>query len=194
MPASTQDFLPFEEIRDDVVLLPGGQARAVLASSSLNLDLMKEEEKSIVVSRYQSFLNSLDFPIQVVIQSRPLNLNPYLRDIKEAEKEQKNELLTLQAKEYREFVYSLKQRVNLLTKNFYVIVPFFMPAEAREDEEAKKRWEGQLEERVSYIIDGLNKIDIRTTRLKNPELKELLWSFYNRKEAEIGVTPEFPAE
>src|SRR3990167_5037224 len=128
MPKTTskpsQEFVPVKEIRDGIIILKDGSMRLVLMSSSLNFALKSQEEQMAIISQYQNLLNALDFSAQIFIQSRPININPYLDALKEAEKNQSNELLQLQIREYIEFVKILVKTANIVSKNFYVIVSF----------------------------------------------------------------------
>ena len=92
----TQEFLDIQEIKDGVVILKNGGLRAVLMVSSINFDLKSTDEQDAIISYYQSFLNSLDFPVQIIISSRRINLKHYLEDLDQKSKEQTNELLHLQ--------------------------------------------------------------------------------------------------
>ena len=119
---SLQRFLDIAEIKDDLVLMKDGSVRAVLIVSSVNFDLKSEEEQNAMVQSYVTFLNSLNFPIQVVIQSRPLNIDDYFTRLEAAEKEQTNELLRMQIADYRNFVSELLELEQIMSKRFYVLV------------------------------------------------------------------------
>lgn len=121
---STQKFLDIAAIHDDVVVMKDGTLRAVLMVSSINFALKSEDEQNALIGSYASFLNTLDFPIQVVIQSRPLNVDNYLMRLVEAEKIQENELLRLQISDYRNFISELVQLGQIMSKKFFVIIPF----------------------------------------------------------------------
>src|SRR3989338_3121656 len=120
---STQRFLDIAEIRDDFVILRDGTMRSVLLCASVNFSLKSEDEQNAIIAGYISFLNSFDFPIQIVIQSRNFNVDPYLERLKVMEKEQTNELLRLQTADYREFISELVSLGQITSKKFYVVVP-----------------------------------------------------------------------
>ena len=120
----TQDFLDIEEIREGVAILKNGSLRAVLMASSINFDLKSTDEQDAIIAYYQSFLNSLDFPVQIVISSRRVNLKHYLEDLVQKSKEQTNELLHLQMEEYIRFIKGLVSMVDIVNKSFYIVVPF----------------------------------------------------------------------
>lgn len=121
---STQRYLKIAEIRDDCVVLKDGSLRALLLVSSINFALKSEDEQNAIVSGYISFLNSLDAPVQIVIQSRKLNLDNYMANIEKAEKEQTNDLLKIQTAEYRQYVTDLVGRGNIMSKRFFIVVPY----------------------------------------------------------------------
>jgi len=100
---SSQQFLEFDQIKNGIIILKDKTLRAVLMVSSLNFSLKSEEEQSAIIYQFQSFLNSLDFQCQIVVQSRKTNITGYFDGLKKLEKNQKNELLKLQTSEYRKF-------------------------------------------------------------------------------------------
>jgi hypothetical protein len=194
---STQKYVDVEEIRDGVVVLKSGSIRSILLVSSINFDLKSTEEQDAIIQQYQSFLNSLDFPAQVLISSRRLNVEPYLDFLGEKEKIQTNELLRLQISEYRSFIKNLTEVSNIMTKSFYIVVPF-SPIESNEggifnkfsaifspkQEILKKRetfdtYKNQLWQRVDHIIAGLSGIGLKIVPLETQEIIELLYNSYN---------------
>ena len=120
----TQKYLQIAEIRDDCVVLKDGSLRSLLLVSSINFALKSEDEQNAIISGYVSFLNMLDLPIQIVIQSRKLNLDAYLANIEKAEKEQTNDLLKIQTTEYRQYITDLVGRGNIMSKRFFIVVPY----------------------------------------------------------------------
>src|SRR3989344_1768149 len=101
---ASQEFLPIETIRDGVAVLKDGGLRMILMASAFNFALKAPEEQDAIISQYQNFLNSVDFPIQFMVQSRRLNIEPYVAMMREFEKAQENELLKIQTAEYIDFV------------------------------------------------------------------------------------------
>jgi len=192
---SSQNFLDISEIRQGVVILKNGGLRAILMCTSVNFALKSQEEQDALIFRYQRFLNSLDFPVQIVVNSRKLNLDNYLRDLAERTNTQTNELLKLQTEEYLEFVKNLIELSNIISKYFYVVVPYsptetkkgffktllggLNPAKLilsqREFEEQKN----QLWQRVKHIQVGLEGMEIRAEVLNTEELIELFYNLYN---------------
>jgi type IV secretory pathway VirB4 component len=194
---STQKYVDVEEIRDGVIVLKNRSLRSILLVSSINFDLKSTEEQDAIIQQYQSFLNSIDFPAQILINSRRLNVEPYLDFLEEKEKKQTNELLRLQIGEYRNFIKNLTEVSNIMSKSFYIVVPF-SPIENKEggvfsklsamfapkQEILKKResfetYKNQLWQRVDHIISGLSGIGLKIVPLETQEIIELLYNSYN---------------
>lgn len=192
--SSTQSFLPVREIKEGIVILKNGEWRAILMASSINFGLLSTEEQDAVIYQYQNFLNSLDFPLQISIQSRRLNITGYLKKLEEQEEKQQSELLRIQATEYREFIKSLSQMINLMTKNFYVIIPFYplLIGKRELSKEEVFRYKTQIDQRIEYAMAGLRRTGVHSVQLKNEEIAELLWGFYNPAELEKGRVVAFP--
>ncbi len=194
---STQASLPIAEIKDGVVVLKDGTLRSVLLTSSINFALKSEDEQNALISNYVGFLNSIDFPLQIVIQSRQLQIEPYLEKLFEIEKNQPNELLRVQIADYRAFMRELVDIGQIMTKRFYVVVPYnpltnkkktwwirfkevLKPmASIRMKEESFQRRKGDLDSRVRQIVSGLQGIGLQTQQLQTQELIELYYSTYN---------------
>lgn len=199
--AAAQEFLPIDTIRDGVLVLRGGGGlRAVLMVSSLNFALKSEDEQDATVFQYENFLNALDFPLQFVIQSRRLNIRPYLETLAERQKEESNELLRVQIGEYVEFVKSFVEMTNIVSKMFYAVVPFTPSIAARRGGLLKGLgaifsggkgagaaagegdfglWRNQLAQRVGTLSAGLKRLGLRVVELNTEELIELFYSLYN---------------
>ncbi|KKW42256.1 MAG: hypothetical protein UY92_C0009G0060 [Candidatus Magasanikbacteria bacterium GW2011_GWA2_56_11] len=194
---ATQAHLPVAEIKDGVVVLRDGTMRAVLLVSSINFSLKSEDEQNAIISSYVGFLNSLDFPIQIVVQSRRLQIRPYLDRLIKMEREQVNELLRIQTADYRSFVEELVQIGQIMTKRYYVIVPYdplsnkrksfwsrfkevVKPAlSVRLKEERFKQRQEDIALRVRHIVSGLSSIGLSAVELDTQALIELFYSTYN---------------
>lgn len=195
--ASTQANLPIAEIKDGVVVLKDGTMRAVLMVSSINFALKSEDEQNAVISSYVGFLNSIDFPIQVVVQSRKLQIQPYLDNLFDIEKNQTNELLRVQIADYRAFVAELVQMGQIMTKRYYVVVPYDPASDRRKSfwsrikEVVKpavslklkgkrfiKRKE-DLDLRLRHVVNGLQGIGLTVAQMDTQALIELYYSTYN---------------
>jgi type IV secretory pathway VirB4 component len=202
MPAfTTQQFLEFEDIREGVIILKDRSLRGILLVSSLNFALKSREEQEAIIYQFQNFLNSLDFPIQILVQSRRVNITGYLEKIEELEKKQKTELLKHQTREYKKFIESLVGAGDIYTKQFFVIVPFY-PAELTVGKKKKisltdetfEKFKLQLWQRLEFVALGLKRCGLQCVPLTTNELIEVFWSFYHSKEAEVGYYPEIPPE
>ena len=121
---STQQFLEIDQIKDGIVILRNKSLRGVMMVNSINFALMSEDEQNAVIGQFQSFLNSLDFPLQIIIQSRRLNITSYLDKLKDLENRQSNDLLRTQIIEYRNFINEIVSGGSIMNKSFYVVVPF----------------------------------------------------------------------
>ena len=193
----TQKYLDVAEVKDDVVILKSGALRAILAVSAINFDLKSTDEQTAIIGQYQNFLNSVDFPVQILISSRKLDMRKYFSFILSKEKAQPNELLRLQLSEYKNFIEQLVSGSNIMEKNFYIIIPF-SPIENKdkgffsnlgnlmnpqkniiEKNENFETYKNQLFQRVDHIIAALSGIGLRIAPLKTEELIELLFNSYN---------------
>ncbi|EKD67612.1 MAG: hypothetical protein ACD_48C00311G0003 [uncultured bacterium] len=194
---ATQTYLPIAEIRDGVVVLKDGTLRKVLMTSSINFALKSEDEQNALISSYVSFLNSLEFPIQIVVQSRRLQIKPYLAKLLEMEKKQGSELLKVQIADYRAFVEELVDIGQIMTKRFYVVVPYDPLSNRKKgffarfkevlkpaltvrlkDDRFQKRKE-DLEVRVRQVMGGLDAMSLQTVDLDTEALIELYYMGYN---------------
>jgi len=194
---TTQKYMTISEIRDDSVIMKDGTLRAVLLVSSVNFALKSEDEQNAIISGYVSFLNSLDAPLQIIVQSRKLNLEDYLLDIKKNEQAQTNDLLKLQTAEYRQYISELVDLGDIMTKRFYVVV-YYDPVSNNK----RGFWQragdvvsptklislGQKEfirrhkdlfTMVDKIVSGLSSMGLRTSILNTQSLIELYYNTYN---------------
>lgn len=189
----TQKFVPIADIHDDVVVLKDGQLCMILLASSVNFALKSAEEQQAILSQFQAFLNSIDFSLQVYVQSRRLDIRPYLEMLKTREPLQDNDLMRIQLREYMEFISTFTSQVEIMTKNFFVVIPYtplgmevkgvssFLKPKQTKESRADKFFEDrtQLEQRVSVVEQGLARIGIRTAPLGNDELTELYYHIFN---------------
>ena len=194
---STQDFVPVSEVRDGVVVLKDGSLRAILLASSINFALKSEDEQTAFIVQFQNFLNSLDFSVQIFVQSRMLDIRPYIATLEAQFKQQLDDLMRIQIREYIEFVKSFTEAANIMTKNFFVVVPYssntvvstgsigkMLPFGNKKVsvEESNKTFEEQmtqLEQRISIVQQGLVRTGVRTVQLGTEEAIELLYKMFN---------------
>lgn len=193
----TQKYLDVAEVKEDVIVLKNGSLRAVLAVSAINFDLKATDEQEAIINQYQNFLNSIDFPLQILISSRKLNIDTYLDFLTTKEKQQKTELMRMQISEYKNFITQLVSMSDIMDKVFYLVVPFspienqeksffsniasiFNPKKnILEKRENFETYKNQLYQRVDHLIAGLSGIGVRIAPLKTKELIELLFNAYN---------------
>lgn len=192
---ASQNFVPIKEIRDGVVLLKDGSLRAVLLTSSVNLSLKSEDEQQAVLLQFQNFLNTLDFDVQISIQSRKRDMRPYLALLEEQLKAQQEPLLKVQTREYMEFIKTLSDEVNVMTKLFYIVVPYagssanvatgiidrFLPSNNKKAEDKKKfeQDKSQLDQRIAVIEQTLTRTGVRVAQLNTAQLTEMYYRVFN---------------
>ena len=201
--SATQEFVPIKEVRDGIVLLKDGGMRSILLCSSLNFALKSEDERQAILLQFQDLLNSLDFSIEIVIQSRKLDIRPYIALLEGQEKAQTNSLMKIQVREYIEFIRSFTENTNIMTKNFFIVVPY-SPAilttsqskitsrlgfgtkkeQVAATEASFDENRSQLEERLSVVEQGLIRTGIRVARLGTEEVIELFYKAFNPGETE----------
>lgn len=200
---STQAHLRIGEIREGVVVLKNGGIRGVLKTSSINFNLKSEQEQNAIIYSYQSFLNSLEFPIQILIRSKKLDIDDYIEGVKKLGEKQENKLLQQQTVEYAEYVKRLVEYADIMAKEFYVIVPFD-PGRAQNPESTKRFYsffqhlspkdsysdikqrrsefnnlKKGLLQRINVIQSGLENCGLKVEQLDTPGLIELFYESYN---------------
>ncbi len=203
-PKSAQDFIPIKQVRDGVIILKNKGLRSILMVSSINIALKSRDEQEAILYQFQAFLNSLDFPCQIIVQSRKTNITGYIEKIKKLEEEQKNELLKQQTAGYREFLEEFVTRESIYTKNFFVVIPYSVPTmggskkatkgTADLNEDSFQRGKDQLYQRMEFVALGLRRCGLHCAPLTTIEVIELFWSLFHPKSAESGYYPEFPEE
>lgn len=190
---ATQNLVPIADIHDDVVILKGGQMCMVLLATSINFALKSADEQQAILSQFQSFLNSLDFSLQIYSQSRRLDIRPYLETLRDREPHQDNDLMKVQLREYMEFIRTFTDQVDIMTKNFFVVISYapltlevkglskLLKTGKQDQSRADKFMEDriQLEQRVSVVEQGLSRIGIRTALLDTEKLIELYYHIFN---------------
>jgi len=196
---STQNSLLISEIKDGIVIMRDGSLRGVILGSAINFDLMSAQEQDSVEFSYQGFLNSLHFPIQIVIKSQKIDLDPYIGKLKAKRNEQSNELLGLLMDDYIANISALVDEVNIMDKQFYIVVPYLPPlTEAKGSNLITKlqaafeatpqitvgeadfqKYKTELAQRMQLVASGLTQIGIRAIALNTQELIDLYYSSYN---------------
>lgn len=207
---TTQDFIPIKELRDGIVVLRDGSLRAVLLASAINIALKSADEQQAVVMQFQGFLNSLDFPIQISVQSRRHDIRPYLLTLERRAEQQREELLILQTREYIEFIKWFTDSVNVMSKKFYVIVPYTgssvgpkktggiggmidkvlggnSKSSFRENAERFEEQRSQLEQRIAIVKGGLSQFGVRSQQLDTEQTIEVFYNMFNPGEIHRNI-------
>jgi hypothetical protein len=194
--ASTQEILRFAEIRDGIVITKTGELRAIMLVSSINFALKSEQEQTAIIFAYQNFLNSLAFPIQILMQSKKLDLFNYMAKLKQVASTQTNELLRAQTIDYTDFIERLINIANIMDKKFYCVVSYMPPPKAGLPGNKKnqpqqslmtfteyQQYLQELKHRVQVIQGGLGSVGLRSAQLETQQIIELMYSIYNPEEA-----------
>ncbi|MBP6060414.1 MAG: hypothetical protein KA515_00195 [Candidatus Pacebacteria bacterium] len=209
---ATQEFVPIKEVRDGIIVLKDDGLRAIVLANSVNLFLKSEDEQKATILQFQNFLNTLDFPVQISIQSRRLNIRPYLSLLENRMQVQNEPLLKLQTREYIDFIRNFTDSVSIMTKNFFVTVPYTHTSlrstasglsnffnifskknnaeelQASEADFEEKR--SQLEQRVSVIQQGLGRCGIKSAQLGTEEVVEVFYKVFNPGQIEEKIKLE----
>jgi hypothetical protein len=184
---ATQDFVPIKEIRNNVAILKDGSLRAIVLASSINFALKSADEQTSILLQFQNFLNSLNFSIQICIQSRRLDIRPYLATLEERERVQTIDLMKIQTREYIEFIKNFTDSVNIMTKNFFVVIPYtpaVLGGSKTVDDKTFEENMTQLAQRIEVVEGGLTRCGIRVVELATEELIELFYKAFNPGEIE----------
>lgn len=207
--------MPIKEIKSGTVVLKDNSLRAVLMISSVNFGLKSADEKMAIIGAFQNFLNSIDFTVQIFIQSRRLDIKPYLRTLEERLAEQTSELLKVQIKEYIEFIKFFTDNHNVMTKGFFVVVPYEPALVSIENNNFLSKLFGQkknptgaktaslnqfeenleqLNQRINVVKGGLNRVGLRSEILGTEELIELYFKLFNPGETEAPTVGNAPTK
>ncbi len=198
---STQSFLKVADIKSDTMIMESGIYCAVVAVSSTNFALKSQEEQNALIYGYQNFLNSLDFELQILMQSRKMDVHVYLEQVHKIMEQQSNELLRIQTQEYIEFISKLIENASIMNKNFYVIIPhnvglelgsksggFFgglfggkksVSAAAAQKNVHFESEKQKLDRKVNTVIGGLSALGLKSLALTTEQITELLYNSYN---------------
>ena len=192
-----QQFVPVKEVRDGIIVMKDGSLAMAVLVSSINLSLKSYDEQRATLMQFQNFLNTLDFPIQIVIQSRRYDIRPYILTLQNRLKQQTEPLLQVQTREYIQFIQGFSEQVNIMRKSFFVVVPYIPPILSQQKGLAKvlsflnkkpaaaqgitdfEEQRTQLEERVNVVEQGLTRVGLRVAQLGTEEVIELLYKTFN---------------
>ncbi|MBY0110838.1 hypothetical protein K2Y00_02435 [Patescibacteria group bacterium] len=200
----TQSFVPVKEVRNGVIILKDGGYRGVLMCSSLNFSLKSADEQRAIIGGFQTFLNTLDFSVEIVVHSRKMDIRPYLALLNERLDKQSSELMRIQLREYIQFIGNFIQGTDVMTKLFYVVVPFtpavignvgkglpFLGSKKSSglqgETDSFDEYRVQLEQRMSLVAGGLASAGLRAVPLKTEEVIELLYRSFNLSELDTPL-------
>src|SRR3989338_3787657 len=208
----SKNFVAIKEIRDGVVILKSGALRGVLLVTAMNLALKSSEEQEAVIYQFQNFLNSIDFSIEIVVQSRRMDIRPYLQMLDERLLQQKEELMRVQTKMYIEYIRYFSEEVDIMKKYFFVVVPYTSSQTSYRKKSIIDRIFGkkggdkkkkdvdlsmsdeqfqekrlQLEERIGVIRQGLQGLGLKVEYVDTPALVDLFYSLYNPGDVQKSV-------
>lgn len=203
--AATQEFVPIKEVRDGIVILKDGSMRALLMASSINLALKSADEQSAIIAQFQNFLNSLEFTVQFFVESRDLDIRPYIALLEGRLAAELDDLMKIQIREYIAFIKDFTERANIMSKNFFIVVPYDPALIARGSsigeslgallpgrssgsttltDEQFEQYRTQLEQRISVVEQGLVRTGVRIATLGTEEVIELFYKLFNPGELE----------
>jgi len=199
----TQSFVPIQEVRDGIIILKDGSMRAILMTSSVNFALKSEDEQKSIIFQFQNFLNSLNFDMQIFVQSRNLDIRPYVSLLQDRLKVQTDDLMKIQIKEYILFVKSFTEQANIMTKRFFIVVPYtpmnvnlkkvskgFFGSKKVTEKESKVLSDAfaesrtQIAQRIDVILSGVARTGVRAVQLGTEEVIEVFYQLFNPGEAE----------
>ncbi len=202
-PNTTQNTLAFSEIRDNMVVMNDGSFRAVVACKSINFDLMSSKEREGIEYSYQNFLNSLYFPVQILIRSQRVDIGPYIERLTNIRRDQENMLLNVLTDDYIDFIDTLSQEANIMDKNFYVTIPYWPHGDINTVKRSSKslfstifggnpqqraiivdhaqyeKAKDEIKNHVDSVMSGLFQLGVKCVQLSTKELGELYYNFYN---------------
>lgn len=203
---ATQDFVPIKEVRDGIVVLKDGSLRTLLMASSINLALKSQDEQQAIIAQFQNFLNSLEFTVQFFIESRDLDIRPYIALLEDRYVAELDDLMKIQIREYIAFIKDFTERSNIMSKNFFIVVPYdpalvtrgtgvsgtlsalFSVKKSVDTDVALdtqfEEYRTQLEQRVSVVEQGLVRTGVRIVPLGTEEVIELFYKLFNPGELE----------
>lgn len=201
-PNSTQNTLLVSEVREGMVVMNDGSFRGVIACQSINFDLMSEREREGVEYSYQSFLNSLYFPVQIFIRSQRVDIGPYLDHLATIRRNQDNMLLGVLMEDYINFIDILSQEANIMDKSFFIVVPYYPSGDVSSalntsknmlgslfkpdkqqhitiDKATYDKAKSELQNRLNAVMSGLFQMGVRGVQLQTKELAALYYNVYN---------------
>jgi hypothetical protein len=175
--ASARRQIDIKGVQDGILLLPNNQFRVVLDVSSVNFELKSEDEQDALIDTYESFLNSLPCPLQLLVRIRELDMDKYLHDLETRYSNEKEAIYQSQLQNYSEFVQSLVTDNKILSRRFYVVLPY----DSKESDFAAAK--EQLGIMSDIVAKGLMRLGIQSRQLDSLEILNLFQTFYNPAQA-----------
>lgn len=202
---SSQKFVPIKEVRDGIIILKDNSMRMLMMTSTINFGLKSEDEQAAILVQFQNFLNSIEFSTQIYIQSRRLDIKPYLALLDARLQENVSELMRIQIQEYIEFIRNFTDTTAIMTKNFFVVIPYSpAPVSLGKKKSADKKKPGQdasvlsperfdegriqLQQRANIVKQGLSRTGVRTTLIGTDEIVELFYRIFNPSDPGKRIT------
>ncbi len=197
----THEFIHAKAIDHDTLFLKNGGLRKIILVSGMNFELQSQQDQEITTYGYQALLNSLDFPIQIFIYSRKVNIAPYLDMLRDQVDNATNQRMRTILEDHRTFIQGLVEENDIVQKSFFVVVPYdpiqipgsggflgkLFGMKKRAERLASPEDMKRITERVDQIIEGLNRVGLRAAILTTDELLELFYNLYNPTVTETGV-------
>jgi hypothetical protein len=205
MAVNSQDFVTIREIRDGVIIMKDGSLRSVIMTSSGNFALKGADEQEAIIMQFQNFLNSINFSIQIFMESRRLDIRPYIALLENVLKEQRNDLLRIQTREYINFIKTFTEQVNIMNKSFFIVISYepamiqgktgvitdmFKEKKQDKTKQANDNFEEnrtQLEERMQVVVLVLTRMGVSSVLLGTEEVIELYYKLFNPGETEKPI-------
>ena len=182
---SARQQIAIKGVRDGILILPHNEYRAILQVSSLNFELRSEEEQDAIIDTYESFLNSVGASLQILVRTREIDMDKYLADLSERLDDEKEDIYRTQLQNYDEFIRSLITTNKILTRHFYIIVPYKPTGKADFDLIRE-----QLSLKLDIVAKGMTRLGMHSDQLTSLEALDLFYSFYSPAQAKIQPLTE----
>src|SRR5258708_4063921 len=183
--SSARQQIDIKGVKDGVLILPGAKYRAILQVSSVNFELKSEDEQDAIIDAYESFLNSVGVPLQILIRTREIDMDKYLGELDERLAGETEAIYKMQLQNYNKFISSLITTNKILTRHFYVVVPY--SGSVKTDFELVKEQLGLI---VDIVAKGLRRMGVQARELNSLEVLDLFYSFYSPQQAKIQPLTE----
>lgn len=177
---SSRNQIAIKGVRDGILMLPNNEYRAILHVSSLNFELRSEDEQDVIIETYESFLNSVGTRLQILVRTREIDMDKYLEDLAERLDGETVPIYRTQLKHYDEFIRSLITDNKILTRHFYIVLPYSVSGNADFDLVSE-----QLKLQLDIVSKGLGRLGMNADQLDSLEVLDLFYSFYSPTQAKL---------